>query len=457
MPLKRLKFWEDRHPLVAVGGAVATISAVAFLAFFVLDLFRGHGNPYLGILFFLLLPGAFVFGLLLIPVGLWLDRRRRLAGKPPAHWPTLDLNNTRQREIVFGVLVLTLINAVIVSLAAYRGIEFMDSVTFCGQVCHEVMEPEFVANQNGPHARVACVDCHIGPGAPWFVQSKLSGTRQVFAVTFNTFSRPIPSPVHNLRPARDTCEQCHWPAKFHGDVIRVSKEYASDEENTETTTTLRVHVGGGDEAMGQVSGIHWHMALANTVEYIATDDKRQVIPWVKFTDRFGNVKEFVADGVTQEQLARGERRTMDCVDCHNRPSHPFSASAERAVDASLAGNEIPRTLPFVRREGVAALKAEYSSQQAAADQIAAKLRGFYRSNYPQIYAERRQEVERAVNSLQALYRRNVFPSMKVGWGTYPNNIGHMDFPGCFRCHDDSHKAKDGSVIKQDCETCHAIE
>jgi nitrate/TMAO reductase-like tetraheme cytochrome c subunit len=452
-----VRFWQNRHPLVAIGGFLATLGALAFLAFFVLDLFREHGNPYLGILFFLILPAIFIFGLLLIPLGVWLDRRRARAGLPPARWPTLDLNSTRQREIVFAVLVLTLVNALIVSLAAYRGIEFMDSVTFCGKVCHEVMQPEYVANQNGPHARVACVQCHIGPGAPWFVKSKLSGTRQVFAVTFNTFSRPIPSPVTDLRPARDTCEQCHWPAKFHGDIIRVRKEYASDEQNTETTTTLRVHVGGGDEAGGQVSGIHWHMALANHIEYIATDDKRQVIPYVEFTDRFGKKKIYRAEGVTQEQLDRGERRTLDCVDCHNRPSHVFSASAERAVDSALASKEIAADLPFIRREGVAALKAEYTSQEAASSAIAEKIRAFYRTTYPSVYAQKRQEVERGIRGLQTLYNLNVFPSMKVGWGTYPNNIGHMDFPGCFRCHDDSHKADDGSVIKQDCDTCHAIE
>ncbi len=452
-----LKFWENRHPLVAVGGTLATFGALAFLAFFVFDLLSEHSNPYLGILFFMILPGIFILGLLLIPFGTWLDRRRRRAGKGPAEWPRVDLNITRQREILFAILVLTLVNALIVSLAAYRGIEFMDSVTFCGRVCHEVMQPEYVANQAGPHARVACVQCHIGPGAPWFVQSKLSGTRQVFAVTLNTFSRPIPSPVHNLRPARDTCEQCHWPAKFHGDIIRVRKEYTPDEANTETTTTLRVHVGGGDERLGEVSGIHWHMVLANTIEYIATDDKRQVIPWVQFTDRFGKKKVYKVDGVTQQQLDSGERRTMDCVDCHNRPSHPFSPSADRAVDAAIASNEVPKNLPFIKREGVAALQAEYSSQGTAGNAIAEKIRTFYRSNYGQIYAQQRQDVERAVNGLQGLYNRNVFPTMKVTWGTYPNNIGHMDFPGCFRCHDDSHKADDGSVIRQDCDSCHTIE
>ena len=454
--MKRLN-WQNHHPLTTFGAILATVGALAFLAFFLLDLFRGHGNPYLGILFFLVLPGVFLFGLLLMPAGGLLARRRRLAGRPPAEWPRLDLNQPRQRAIVFGVLVLTLVNAVIVSLAAYRGIEFMDSVTFCGQVCHEVMQPEFVAYQNGPHARVTCTQCHIGPGAPWFVRSKLSGTRQVFAVTLNTFSRPIPSPVENLRPAREVCEQCHWPEKFHGDKIYVRKEFASDEANSETTHTLRVHVGGGSDALGVASGIHWHMVVANRVEYIATDDKRQVIPWVKLTDRFGVVKEYVAEGVTQAQLDAGERRTMDCMDCHNRPSHTFAASAERAVDAAIAAGEISRELPFVRREAVAALTASYETREAGADAIAQKLRTFFRTSYPDLYAHKRQEVERAVTAAQTAYARNVFPSMKVGWGTYPNNIGHMDFPGCFRCHDDTHKAKDGSLIRQDCDLCHTIE
>jgi hypothetical protein len=235
------------------------------------------------------------------------------------------------------------------------------------------------------------------------------------------------------------------------------RSYADDEANTETPTSLRIHVGGGSERLGVATGIHWHMNIANEIEYIATDEKRQVIPWVRLRDRNGTVREFVVDGVTPEQLARGERRRMDCMDCHNRPSHPFAASAERAIDGALGTGEIPRTLPFVRREAVAALKAEYPTATAAADGIAVRLREFYRTQYRDAYMQRRQEIERAVNAAQTLYRRNVFPSMGVTWGTYPNNIGHMDFPGCFRCHDDSHKANDGSVIGQDCEACHTIE
>ena len=445
-----------RNPVSLVGAIFATAGGVLFLIVFLLDLFGQHTNPYMGIVFFLILPAVFVLGLILIPIGAWLDRRRRRAGLS-VQWPRLDLNDSRHRAWAFFIVVMTLVNIVIVSLAAYSGVHYMDSVEFCGQVCHTVMEPEFAAYQDSPHSRVTCVGCHIGPGAPWFVRSKLSGTRQVFAVTLKTYSRPIPSPVHNLRPARETCEQCHWPEKFHGDKVRVIQDYAEDEKNTESAMTMQIHVGGGNDRLGIATCIHWHMNLANEIEYIATDDKRQVIPWVRLRDRYGNVREYQVDGVTPEALAKGERRRLDCVDCHNRPSHRFDATADKAVNRALSMGEIPTTLPFIKREATAALKTTYPTQTAAVDAIAARLREFYRLQYSDVYMGRRQEVERAVSGTQQLYRRNIFPAMNVTWGTYPNNIGHMDFPGCFRCHDDSHKTKDGKTIGQDCALCHSIQ
>jgi hypothetical protein len=438
---------------------LTTISASVFLIVFLADLFGLHTNPYLGILFFLVLPGVFLFGLALIPLGAWLERRRRARGRPASqiHWPRIDLNDPVHRRAAVITFALTMANIVIVSLAAYRGIEYMDSVAFCGQVCHSVMKPEFTAYQDGPHSRVTCVQCHIGAGASWFAKSKVSGTRQVLAVTFHTYSRPIPSPVQNLRPARDTCEQCHWPEKFHGDKIVRVFEYGEDEKNTESITTLQVHVGGGSERLGIAQGIHWHMNVANEVEYIATDDKRQVIPWVRVKDRFGNVREYTAEGAKPEDLATGERRRMDCMDCHNRPSHPMAATPERAVNQLMARGDIPKTLPFVRREAVKALKASYATQERADEGISRSLRDFYRSQYPTDFMSRRQEVEKAANAAVDIYRRNVFPEMNVAFGTYANNVGHMDFPGCFRCHDDNHKSKEGKAIGQDCETCHKIE
>ena len=448
-----------RSPISVVGMVLTTISAVLFLIVFLADLFGWHTNPYLGIVFFLILPGVFLFGLLLIPLGAWIERRRRAQGRAPSevHWPRIDLNDPAQRTTAVIVFAVTMANIVIVSLAAYRGVEYMDSPQFCGQVCHTVMKPEFTAYQDGPHSRVTCVQCHIGPGASWFAKSKISGARQVLAVSFHTYSRPIPSPVQNLRPARDTCEQCHWPEKFHGDKVRRIYEFAADEKNTESVTVMQVHVGGGSERLGIAQGIHWHMNVANEVEYIATDEKRQVIPWVRVKDRFGNVREFSAEGVTAEQLAKGERRRMDCMDCHNRPSHPMAATPERAIDELIARGAIPRTLPFVRRETVKALKTAYPTQEAASAEISRTLRDFYRSQYPQAYMSQRPDVEKAVQAAEMIYRRNVFPEMNVTFGTYPNNIGHMDFPGCFRCHDDNHKSKEGKAIGQDCESCHTIE
>jgi hypothetical protein len=447
-----------RSPISIAGMVLTTVSAATFLVVFFADLFGLHTNPYLGILFFLVLPGIFIFGLVLIPFGAWIERRRRARGRAAeTRWPRVDLNDPIQRRAAVIIFGLTIANVVIVSLAAYRGVEYMDSPQFCGQVCHAVMKPEFSAYQDSAHSRVACVQCHIGPGASWFARSKVSGLRQVFAVSFHTYSRPIPSPVQNLRPARDTCEQCHWPEKFHGDKIRRVVEYGEDEKNTESVTTLQVHVGGGSERLGIAQGIHWHMNVANEVEYIATDEKRQVIPWVRVKDHTGAVREYVADGATPDQLAKGERRRMDCMDCHNRPAHPMAPTPERAVNERMASGEIPPTLPFVRREAVKALKAGYASQEAAGDAIARALREFYRAQASDVYMSRRQDVEKAVQATTGVYRRNVFPEMNVQFGTYASNIGHIDFPGCFRCHDGNHKTQDGKEIGQDCDTCHTVE
>jgi hypothetical protein len=448
-----------RSPISVIGMWLTTVSAVTFLVVFLADLFGLHTNPYIGILFFLVLPTLFLIGLVLIPLGAWVERRRLAAGKAPSeiHWPRIDLNVPAQRRTAVAIFALTMANVVIVSLAAYRGIEYMDSVQFCGQVCHGVMKPEFSAYQDGPHSRVTCVQCHIGPGASWFAKAKVSGMRQVLAVARGSYSRPIASPVQNLRPAREVCEQCHWPEKFHGDLGRRVPEYSDDEKNTESVTTLQMHVGGGSDRTGGATGIHWHTNPATNIEYITTDEKRQVIPYVRLEDRNGNVREYFAEGVTPEQLAKGERRRMDCLDCHNRPSHPMAPTAERAVDSALATGEMPKNLPFVRREAVKAVKASYPSQEAAADSIASSLREFYRTQYQPLYMSQRQDVERAVAAAARVYKRNVFPEMNVQFGTYLSNIGHMDSPGCFRCHDDSHKTKDGKAIGQECDTCHDIQ
>jgi nitrate/TMAO reductase-like tetraheme cytochrome c subunit len=442
-----------RNLLSLTGGALATAAAALFAILFVLDALGYLKSPYLGLLVFVGLPAVLVLGLLLIPLGAWREARlrQRFPDRPTPDWPVIDLRQGRQRTVLASVLLLTLVNLVIVSVGAYTGVHYMESNEFCGLVCHTTMEPQFVAYQDAPHSRVPCVACHVGSGAQAAVEAKLSGTRQLWGVVTNRVPRPLPSPVRSMRPARDTCEQCHWPEKRFGDVRRVFREFADDDRNSAIETTMLMHVGGGSAAEGTGSGIHWHMNLGNEVEYVAIDQARQVIPYVRLTTRAGVVKEYVAEGTKPEDIARGERRRMDCIDCHNRAAHRFAATPERAIDRAIAEGRIPAELPFVRREAVAAVALDYPTRDAALEDIAEQLRGFYATQGRAIDPSL---VDRAVSGAQTAYRRNVFPTMKVTWGTYPSQSGHIDSPGCFRCHDDNHKAQDGSVIRQDCELCH---
>ncbi|MCL6481325.1 MAG: NapC/NirT family cytochrome c [Firmicutes bacterium] len=446
------------NTLSLLGAVLTTSAAVTMLGFWAFELFgHGHVHPYLGIIVFLILPGIFVLGLVLIPVGaFWRRYKLRVAGLLPDVYPHVDFREPMLRRAAGLVATATVLNIAILGTASYRGVTYMDSVQFCGQTCHNVMEPEFTAYRNSPHARVACVDCHIGPGAPWFVRSKLSGVRQVFAVAFDTYNRPIPTPVRELRPARETCEQCHWPTKFHGDKFLVRTRYSDDEQNTPRTTVLVLKIGGRTW-QGSV-GIHGrHFDERERVTYITTDDRRQVIPWVSYVDDEGKLVEYTAQdvSVTALELARGERRTMDCMDCHNRPTHIFELP-DRAVDEAITEGRISRQLPFVKKKAVELLTADYPDKSTALAQIYAGLTTFYSENYPEVYRQHRAWVELAAQQVRAIYDRNVFPHMKVSWGTYPNNLGHMDFLGCFRCHGGSHRSADGRVINPDCTACHSI-
>jgi hypothetical protein len=444
-----------RHPLSIAGAMLTTLTALVFIFVLLIDLFGFHTNPYVGLLFFVMLPALFVLGLLMIPMGIVLDRRRQRQGLAPRRMPRIDLGDPVHQRAVVGVLALTLVNILIVSLAGFRAVEFMDTPAFCGQICHTVMEPEFVAHREGPHSRVTCVECHVGSGAQSFVYYKLNGLRQLAHLVQGSYPRPVPSPVFNLRPATATCESCHSPEKFHGDKVSIIPSYADDEQNTSSPTRLLLHLGGGMPQFGLGAGIHWHTNTQNEIEFVATDKQRMEIPYVRLKDGSGKVHEFRAAEVTDAQIAGGERRRMDCVDCHNRPTHEFLASPERAVDEALARGAIPASLPFARRETVAALKDEYPDRATADRAIAERLRAFYRKSEGPSAQD--ADIDRLIRAAQFLHARNVFPAMKVTWGTHPSHIGHTDAPGCFRCHDDQHKSAEGRVIRQDCDLCHELQ
>jgi nitrate/TMAO reductase-like tetraheme cytochrome c subunit len=440
------------NPISLAGGAVTTAAGITMIGYWLEQMFvRPNDNPYLGIIFFLILPGLFILGLALIPVGIVVRRKKlQKAGHIPAAYPKVDFNDRIFRHGVDIVLVATIINFLVVSVASYRGAAYMDSPQFCGQSCH-VMHPEYTAYKISAHSHVACVDCHIGSGADAYFAAKVNGTKQLLEVSTHRYPTPIPSPVRNLRPARVICEGCHTPARFVGEKLLVKSSFADDEQNTETQTVLVLHLGGED-SLSHLTGIHGvHLGH---IEYIATDSTRTAIPWVQKRNDDGSETVFASSALKGSE-PQGERRVMDCIDCHNRASHTF-LTAEDALNRAMADGAVSPALPWVHKEGLALLKADYASQDEARNKIPAQLEAFYRSGHPEVLAAKASLVKAAGDQLVTLYSQNVFPDMKVTWGTHPNHIGHMSYPGCFRCHDGDHTAKNGTAITQDCAACHNL-
>jgi nitrate/TMAO reductase-like tetraheme cytochrome c subunit len=455
--LSRLREWL-RNPISLVGLVLAVIAFGNFLFLFFLDLSSEHHNPYVGILAYMIAPGFLIAGLVLVPIGIWYDRRkRRQQPGETVRYLRIDFNDPSQRGALAFVFSFMIAFIGLSVVGSYRAYEFTDSVQFCGQLCHSVMAPEFTAYQLSPHARVACVDCHVGAGATWYVKSKLSGARQVFATAFKTYPRPIPTPVHNLRPAAETCEQCHWPKKFYGAQLKVFTHYASDEANTPRQIRMLINTGGGDPTTGAPEGIHWHMNIANEVTYVAADEKRQVIPYVRVKNMQGRVTEFFAKDstLTKEQIAQAGKHRMDCVDCHNRPTHIY-VPPDLSVDNSLLARRLDASLPYLKQQAVAALTADYATTDAAMQGIAKAIESFYESKYPAQARSKELDIRNAVEELQRIYRNTTFPEMKLNWQTHPNNIGHYHFSGCFRCHDGQHASADGKLIAKDCQICHTV-
>lgn len=440
-------FLLTRHWLSLTGTALVTTAGISWL--FVLPLhIRGHvDNPYVGIVIFLILPVILFTGLALIPLGIYLGKRniqKRLKD------PDFDRKAALQRLAwFFGIT--TGLNILIGTQFTYRAVKHMETPQFCGGTCHS-MSPEFAAYQNSPHSRLECVECHVAPGAAGWIESKTAGTRQLIETIFDTYRRPIPSALESNRlvPARETCETCHWPQKFSGVMLRVINKYAEDESSTRTQTVLLMMVGGN-----KISGIHAaHLGPGVHIRYAIADAARQTIPWVEYRNTTtGDVQTFVGSGSTLDSVKVLPTHEMQCVDCHNRPTHAFDLP-ERAMDKAMALGDVAVSLPYIKKEGVELLKAGYRTRKEAADKLPGALTSFYQQHYPELCAQRAQDITQAGQAVLAIYNRNVFPDLKVTWGTYPNNLGHEDFPGCFRCHDGSHTTTGGRTIAQDCNTCH---
>lgn len=439
-----------RNPLSQLGSAVAMVCGLLLTTLFAIEMLGFETNAYVGIITYLFLPTVFFAGLVLIAWGVLRERKRG----PHAAFPVIDLNRKETRTRLMRFLLILCVCLVIMGTATSGAIHYMESTAFCGTVCHSVMTPEYVAYRRSAHARVDCVDCHVGPGTSSFVKSKLSGAWQLVAVTFDLYDRPIPTPVHNLRPSSATCEQCHWPAKFHGIMPKMITRFSEDEANTETRTILMMKVGGQDLTGSQ--GIHWHIDPEVRIRY-RSDHSRQEIYEIELTRADESVTRYFRQGMEEPpDPGDTEWRTMDCVDCHNRPTHVFY-DADQAVDLVLERGFVDADLPYIRREGGKAVRAGYDSHEQAREGIAAHLADFYETQYPQLAVERAGDIAEAAQVLGEIYDSNVFPSMNIDWGTYKSHLGHSDrSPGCFRCHAGNHATADGRAITVDCRACHTI-
>jgi hypothetical protein len=434
------------HWLTMLGAALVTTAGISWL--FVLPMqVRGNAtNPYIGLLVFIAIPVIFCAGLALIPLGVYLGRRRVARGVAVVRGRPEML---RRLAIFLGLT--TAANLVIGTQGTYRAVEHMETAQFCGQSCH-VMEPQFVSHSDTPHAKVPCVECHVAPGAAGWFRSKMAGVRQLKDVVLNSYARPIASAMESNRlvPASETCEGCHWSQRVIGPRLRTISTYKDDEANTLSKTVLLMSVGGGP-----AGGIHGaHLGPGVEIRYRAADAKRQTIPWVSYRNRNTNAsRTYLAQDAAPESIESLPQFAMQCVDCHNRPTHIFEPP-ERAVDKALSSGAIPADLPFVRKKGVELLRAGYAGRDEAAKTIRDRLGAFYREKYGDMDSKRPGDIARAAGALIQIYNRNVFPDLGVTWGTYPNNLGHTDSPGCFRCHDDAHSAPDKRTISQDCGVCH---
>ncbi len=452
----KLKLPQSAQNWISLAGAViALISFFMIVFLFAVTSVLTEQASYIGLIIYILLPAVMIAGLVMIPIGMFKEMRRqkRTHEAPAKRWPRIDLNDMRHRNAFMVFIIGTSIFLFISAIGSYEAFHYTESVSFCGTICHKVMKPEYTAYQNSSHARVACVDCHVGSGADWYVRSKLSGLYQVYAVLANVYPKPIPTPIENLRPARETCETCHWPQKFYAHKVRMERHYLNDEENTRWDIYLKMKIGSEHAAHGLKEGIHWHINPDVHIEYIPASENIEEIPWVKYTNRRTGETTVYQSGTGE--LDSTLMRTMDCMDCHNRPSHSYSPPAY-FVNQALTAGDMPAELPEIKSLSMEICAEEFTSTDSAMQYIRTTIYEYYESNYPALVDSNQMLVEQAVTGLQAAYGKNIFPEMRVRWSAYPNHIGHLEFNGCFRCHDNEHESADGQVISKDCSQCHDI-
>lgn len=456
-----MKIPKSMYNWLSIAGMIVVANAIALMIlFFSMSVFIDTGHAYLGLYLYIVLPALLFLGIILVFVGMFIKMRNLRKHKPEdsSRWPVLNLNLKKQRVHLGVASIVTIVFILVSAAGSYQAYHYTESTGFCGTLCHSVMHPEYTTYLNSPHARVKCVDCHVGEGADWYVKSKLSGLYQVYSVLFKKYPKPVPTPIHDLRPARETCENCHWPEKFYAKKLRVQRSFLSDSTNTAWNTSLLMKIGPDFSTMGLQEGIHWHINPDIRIEYKASTTDREVIPWVKYTNlKTGEVQIYKDQESLIETSALDSihSRTFDCMDCHNRPSHQFNATPVVLNNALLAGL-IPKELKHIKKAALRVLKDPFPTSDSARLLIKEGIYAYYQEKYPEIFSSQKALIAKAIAGIQQEYLKNNFPEMKITGTTYLNHIGHLSSDGCFRCHNGRHSTDKGKIISKDCNLCHTI-
>ena len=445
---------------ISITGFIMVVnSLILILLLFIFSMISAQSNIYLGLYIYIILPVFLVLGLLLIPIGILSKIKKKEAVEDiPVGWPVLDMNLKKHRSSLLKISIITFIFLVASAMGSYSAYKYTETVEFCGKLCHQVMEPEYTTYLNSSHARVACVECHVGEGAGWYVKSKMSGLYQVYSVMFHKYPRPIATPIQSLRPARETCERCHWPLKFYARKLVSQRSYLTDSTNTEWNISMLLKIGPEHSAMGLSEGIHWHINKDFRIEYASNSKDRESIPWVRLTNlKTGEVKVFndEENKLDKKALDTLEKRQMDCMDCHNRPSHNYR-SAPNYVDNAMISGLIPKNLPFIKKAAMEALKVPFTDKDTALSSINSLITSYYKNDHRTVYSGNVMRVRKAITAVQGEYQKNAFPYMRADASRYLNHIGHIESDGCFRCHSDRHKTAKGETISRNCDLCHTI-
>ncbi len=450
----------SKNWITIIGSMVAGLNLVLIIILFIISTLFGKEDTYLGLFIYIILPGFLLLGLIMVPVGMIITNRRMKKSRDDGKklFPVINLNEKSHRNAFVIFTVVTIVVLFLSTYGSFEAFHLTESVEFCGTLCHKVMDPEYTAYQNSPHANVTCVECHVGSGASWYVKSKLSGLHQVYAVLTKTYAAPIETPLHDLRPARETCEKCHWPQKFYSRTLRTNKYFLADSLNSEWDVMLQMKIGPEYRDLGFKEGIHWHINPMMNIEYISENDKRENITYVKYTDNatgkitiYRNPDNPVEDSI----ISASQARTMDCIDCHNRPSHNYK-SPPVYFDKALLTGAVSKEIPFIKKVSMDILKQSFRDKDTALMTINDQITGYYKTFGNNLYERQNESINNSISAIQTAFSQNTFPAMKVTYDRYPEHIGHLETEGCFRCHNDVFKSESGRTITKDCNLCHTI-